>query len=61
MQDCGHVDNIFLTIPLDQRMSVFTYMVVLRLCVRQVDGSAGRHASGLQGFSISFGFLGNRD
>ena len=28
MRDCGYVDIIFLTIPLDQRMSVFTYIVI---------------------------------
>ncbi|KZR85132.1 hypothetical protein MITS9504_02336 [Synechococcus sp. MIT S9504] len=28
MQDCGYVDIIFLTIPLEQRMSIFAYKVV---------------------------------
>ena len=41
MQDCGYVDIVFLTIPLDQRMSAFTYIAIAD-SVRALKRLAGR-------------------
>ena len=52
MQDCGYVDFIFLTIPLDQRMSVFTYMIILMSYVCRVDWAAGPDGSEHQALGL---------
>ena len=52
MQDCGYVDIVFLTIPLDQRMSVFTYMIILMSYVCRVDWAAGPGGSEPQGSGL---------